>query len=135
MEGGAIEHPNVAIVRSSFAKTMEGDIPGAKASWAPGARYHAFDAEAIEPRDVLDIEEIVRSGQELLARHDNEIVDIRPVGDELVVLQLRVTATSRTGKDMQAEYLIVLCVRDGLIQWACDFIDRSIQAFLDDAWS
>lgn len=129
------EHPNVGIVRASFLRTAAGDLPGAMVYWAPGAQYHAFDADAVESRDLHEVADVVRSGQELLAQHENEIIEIRAIGDELVTLHLRVRAVSRAGREMVAEYLIVLNVRDGKIHWACDFIDKSIQSFLDEAWS
>jgi ketosteroid isomerase-like protein len=129
------EHPNVTLVRANLAKVTTGDVAGAMRDWAPGGRYHAFDADGVESRDLSDVADVVSTGQRLLEHHENEIVEIRAIGDELVALQLRVHATSRAGRTMSAEYLIVLNVRDGKIRWACDFIDTAIQSFLDEAWS
>jgi ketosteroid isomerase-like protein len=135
MEPDGPEHPNVALVRANLAKVMAGDIDGALEDWAEGGRYHAFDADGIESRDISGVAEIVTAGRRLLEHHENELVEVRAIGDELVSLHLRVHARSHTQRTMSAEYLIVLNVRDGKIRWACDFIDTSIQAFLDEAWS
>jgi ketosteroid isomerase-like protein len=129
------EHPNVAIVRRSLLEIARGEIGAAMEDWAPDARYHAFDADGVESRDVHRAEQVVAMGQRLLAHHDNDVVDIRPVGDELVLLQMRTRAVSRSGRRLTSEFLIVVSVRDGKIRWACDFIDSALQAFLDDAWS
>lgn len=131
----AAEHPNVTLVRDNFIKITTGEIASAMQDWEVGARYHAFDANGVESTEIHAVDEVRRTGQQLLEHHENEIVDIRAVGSELVVLQLRVTAVSHSQREMEAEYLIVLNVRDGKIHWACDFIDNSIQAFMDEAWS
>jgi ketosteroid isomerase-like protein len=129
------EHPNVTLVRASLAKLTAGDVAGAMRDWAPEGRYHAFDAEGMESTDLRDLTDVMVAGQRLFEHHENHIVAITAVGDELVSLHLRAHAVSKTGATMTAEYLIVLSVRDGKIRWACDFIDSAIQSFLDEAWS
>ncbi|MCU1504798.1 MAG: hypothetical protein JWM12_4152 [Ilumatobacteraceae bacterium] len=129
------EHPNVTLVRANFAKITSGDVAGAMADWDRDGRYHAFDADGVESRDLSDVTDVVTAGQRLLEHHENEIIEARAIGEELVSLHLRVHATSRAGRTMTADYLIVLNVRSGKIRWACDFIDTTIQTFLDEAWS
>jgi ketosteroid isomerase-like protein len=135
MEARREEHPNVAIVRESLASVAAGDVERAMRSWEPGGRYHAFDAEGVESTDLRDVTDVMSAGQRLFRHHENEVIEITPIGDELVSLHLRVHATSRNGRSMSGEYLIVLSVQNGKIRWACDFIDSAIQSFLDDAWS
>lgn len=135
MGDAATEHPNVTLVREAFMRSAAGDIDGAMTFWAPGARYHAFDANGVQSTDIDDAGDVMRSGRRLLEDHRNEIVEIRAIGDELVMMHLHADAVSHAGEQMHADYLLVLCVRDGAIHWGCDFIDRSIQDFLDNAWS
>ena len=123
------------VVLDSLAKVATGDIDGAMSCWVPGGRYHAFDAEGVESTELRDATDVMSIGRQLLERHENEVVAVTPVGNELVVAHLRVHAVSKSGGTMSAEYVIVLSVRDGKIRWACDFIDSAIQTFLDDAWS
>lgn len=135
MDAQGDEHPNVTVVLDSLARVAAGDIDGAMRSWAPGGRYHAFDAEGVESTELRDVTDVMSIGRQLFEHHENEVIAITPVGDELVVTHLRVHAVNKSGGTMSAEYVIVLSVRDGKIRWACDFIDSAIQSFLDDAWS
>ncbi len=135
MGDAGAEHPNVALVREAFARSAAGDIDGAMSYWADGARYHAFDANGDQSTDIDDAGEVMRTGQRLLEDHHNAIVEIRAIGDELVMMHLHADAVSRSGEQMHGDFLVVVCVRAGRIRWGCDFIDSSIQNFLDKAWS
>jgi ketosteroid isomerase-like protein len=134
----ADEPPHVLTVRRALEAMAAGDIEGTMSMWAPGFVYYGFDADGshreIRGRD--EFVEMFTGLQELFDEHEYEIVDLRGIGAELVVAHIRShDVARRTGTDHVAEYLMVLQVRDGKLRFACDFIDSSIQDFLDEAWS
>jgi ketosteroid isomerase-like protein len=134
----ADEPPHVQTVRRALEVMAEGDVEGTMSMWAPDFVYYAFDADGShrEVRGRDEFVEMFTGLQELFQEHQYEIVELRPVGAELVVAFLRShDVARRTGTDHIAEYLMVLQVRDGKLRFACDFIDSSIQDFLDEAWS
>lgn len=115
-----------------------GDIEQMFEMWEPDFVYYGYDAEA-RPRECRgrdDFAELLGVGQQLLERHENEIVDLRAVGAEFVVAHLRSHSVARNSQSNQdADFLMVLHVRNGKIHFAVDFIDSTIQDFLDSAWS
>lgn len=129
--------PNVQTVRRAFELVAAGDMEGSFACWSPEIIYHAFDADGNnkECRGRDELLEMFAGLQRLFEHHDVEVVNLRGVGPELVVAELRNHSVDRKHRDHVSDYLIVLGVRDGLIQFAADFIDSSIQEFLDSAWS
>ncbi|MGE0000120.1 MAG: nuclear transport factor 2 family protein [Ilumatobacteraceae bacterium] len=134
----ADEPPHVRTVRLALEAMAVGDIERTMSMWAPGFVYYGFDADGshreIRGRD--EFVEMFTGLQELFQEHQYEIVELRGVGAELVVAHIRShDVARRTGTGQVADYLMVLQVRDGKLRFACDFIDSSIQDFLDDAWS
>jgi len=132
------EPPHVRVVRAALEVMSRGDIEATMAMWAPDFVYYGFDADGshreIRGRD--EFVEMFTGLQELFEEHQYEIVDLKGVGKELVVAHIRSHDVARnTGTPNVADYLMVLQIRDGKIRFACDFIDSSIQGFLDDAWS
>jgi ketosteroid isomerase-like protein len=132
------EPANVSVVRRALEMIAAGDIEAMFELWEADFVYYGFDAEA-RPRECRgreDFGELFGVGQRLLERHENEIVDLRAVGTEFVVAHIRSHAVARNSQRNQvADFLLVLHVRNGKIHFACDFIDSSIQDFLDSAWS
>lgn len=63
------------------------------------------------------------AGQDLLKEHENELVDLRAVGEELVVAHVRTRAVAKNRDSIVSEYVMVFRVRRGRILWGCDFID------------
>jgi ketosteroid isomerase-like protein len=134
----ADEPPHVRTVRLALEAMAVGDIERTMSMWAPEFVYYGFDADGshreIRGRD--EFVEMFTGLQELFQEHQYEIVELRGVGAELVVAHIRShDVARRTGTGQVADYLMVLQVRDGKLRFACDFIDSSIQDFLDDAWS
>ena len=132
------EQPAVALVREAFELAASGDVDAMFELWAPDFAYHGVDAEgrisSVQGREELVA--VMASGERMLASHENRLVELRAVGSELVVAFVHVSAVARnTGVTQDADYVLVVHVRDGRLTWACDFIDSSIQEFLDRAWS
>jgi ketosteroid isomerase-like protein len=134
----ADEPPHVQTVRRALEAMAHGDIEGTMSMWAPGFVYYGFDADGshreIRGRD--EFVEMFTGLQQLFQEHQYEIVNLTGVGSELVVAHIRShDVARRTGTGHVADYLMVLQVRDGQLRFACDFIDSSIQDFLDEAWA
>lgn len=131
------EKRNEELVRQAFEATRQGDPQVMLSFWHEGFRYYAFDAEGTPKvcRSSGEFAEIVLAGQHLLEEHENELVDLLSVGEELVVAHVRTTALAKNQDSIVSEYVMVFRVGHGRILWGCDFIDGRLQAFLDAAWS
>lgn len=132
------EPAHVGVVRTALELMAADDLEHARQYWSPDFAYYGFDADGghRESRGAEEFIEMFTGLRRLFERHEYEIVDLRGIGDELVVAHLIThDVARRTHVGHDAEYLMVLRVRAGRIHFACDFIDSSIQDFLDDAWS
>jgi ketosteroid isomerase-like protein len=133
------DHPNVAIVRRGLDDAARGDIDAELELWDDEAAYFAFDDSADAPAEVrgrTEIQDMMLVGHKIMQHHWYDIVDVRPVGDELVVAHLRVhSSAAKSPETAIGDYLGVYRIKDGRVEMACDFIDRDVRQFLDDAWS
>jgi ketosteroid isomerase-like protein len=132
------EHPNVALIRTAFEHLTAGDVQGVISLWDADLSYYAFDpsGEPVSCRGRDEFVELVWSGRALFSEHVNTAMDIRAVGDELVVAVVRSQSkAASTGEALEADFLMVFRIEDGRIVMGCDFIDGTIQAFMERAWS
>jgi len=132
------EHPNVTLVRRALDLVAAGDPEGVLALWADDMAYFAFD-EAGRPAEFhghSEFLDVMRTGRQMMREHTYEIIDIRPVGDELVVAHLRTNATSsRTGRTVSGDYLGVYRVQDGHLAMGCDFVNHETGALMEENWA
>lgn len=129
---------NVALVLQGFEYVHAGDVERMAAMWSDDVAYYAFDAhgQAAEYHGRQEALEIWRAGQALMGPHTYELVDVRGVGSELVIVQARIHATDRnTGESTVGDYVSVYAIRDEKIVSCCDFIDNATESVLDGAWS
>ena len=132
------EHPNVALVRKCLDHVASGDMEGVAAMWSDKLSYFAFD-ETGPPAEIQGREEfldMMRNGRQMVGEHAYDILDIRAVGDELVVAHLRMHATSsRTGQKLTTDYLGVFRVQDERLVMGCDFLNRETAQFMEELWA
>jgi len=132
------EHPNVTLLRRALELVAAGEAEGVLALWADDMAYFAFD-ESGRPgvfhgrSEFLDM---MRTGRQMMREHSYEIIDIRPIGDELVVAHLRTNATSsRTGRTVSGDYLGVYRVQSGQLVTGCDFVNHETEALMEETWA
>lgn len=129
---------NVALLLRGFEYVRDGDLERMAAMWSDDVVYYAFDAhghaaEYSGPEEAL---QIALAGQSLMGPHSYELLDVRAVGSELVIVQARIHATRQdSGEPLEGDYVGVFRVRDDKIVACCDFIDGVTQSVLDGAWS
>jgi ketosteroid isomerase-like protein len=132
------EHPNVALVREAFRHIANGDLGRMAECWDDNISYYAFDASghAAEYNGREEAMDIVRAGQQLVKEHTYELVDLRAVGSELVIVQAKVHLVAANAKDaVDTDFVGVFRVKGGKIVSGCDFIDSTTEHLLDSAWS
>jgi ketosteroid isomerase-like protein len=132
-----VEHPNVALVRRGLEEVARGELDAVLALWADEFVYYAFDSVG-PPAEVTSREEFVNmmvTGRKMSV-HSYEILDLRAVGQELVVAHMRVHMTAtKTAESTTGDYLGVYRISEGKIVMGCDFVDGGLQQFLDGVWS
>jgi ketosteroid isomerase-like protein len=132
------EHPNVALVRKALEHVAQSDAEGVVGMWSDDMSYYAFD-ESGPPAEFLGHDEfldMMRNGRKMMRDHSYEIIDIRPVGEELVVAHLRMHATSsRTGESVVGEYLGVYRIRNGQLVMGCDFVNPETEKLMEETWA
>ncbi len=131
------EHPNVALVRRGLEEVARGELDAILSLWADEFVYYAFDSVG-SPAEVTSREEFVDmmvTGRKM-SEHTYEIVDLRSVGQDLVVAHMRVHMTAtKTAESTTGVYLGVYRILEGKIVMGCDFVDGGLQQFLDGVWS
>jgi ketosteroid isomerase-like protein len=130
------EHPNVALVRQALEYVARGDLEAVLTLWGGESSYYALDSVGppaeISGRD--EIMDMMLTGRKL-GDHWYETVDLRAVGDEIVVAHMRVHFTAgNTGETVVGDYLGVYRVQGSKIVMGCDFVDSGVQQFLQETW-
>lgn len=136
----AAEHPNAAFVRRALELVSGGDadVDAVLEMWSDDIAYYAFDSAG--PPAVLssreELTDMMLTGRKMMSAHTYDIVDVRAVGEELVVAQMRMHMTAaRSGETVVGDYLGVYRVKHGRIVAACDFLDEPAQEFMEHAWA
>jgi len=135
------DHPNVEsnveLVRRCFDALARNDDETLLALHDENVSYYAFDAAGppTECRSRAEFEEMLHVGRTLFKEHSTELLDTHPVGDELVVAEVRSHSTdAKTGVKADSDFVMVFRVRNGRIVSACDFIDSAATEFMESAW-
>jgi ketosteroid isomerase-like protein len=131
------EHPNVALVRRGIDCVTRGDREALIALWSEDMTYYAVDEDGppaeLHGRD--EFLDMMINGDTMVPKRGYEVVDLRPVGSDLVVAHLRLNATSaRTGHSITADYVGIFRVKDGELVEGWDFVSHETQLFLAESW-
>ncbi len=123
---------NVELVKKGFAAYDAGDLDTVIAMWHPDVLYHGFNAEGeraeYRGRDAF-FGMLIQAGA-LLEENVNEIVSAQPVGDEIVVVQVRGKRRAKGDKETTfIDYVMVLRIENGQVTHGTDMVDSKDEAF------
>lgn len=125
-------HPNVAMVRSGFEALGAGDLDTVVNQYAPDLKYYGGDQHG-RAREFNSRDEFFGMAIEAMTLNDefsNELVEAFAVGEELVMAHVRAHRRSRSNGDvLDADYVMVLRIEDGVITRGVDLIDSMAERY------
>ena len=125
-------HPNVELIRRSFAAMASGDMATVLEVFSPDLAYFGADQtgqfRTFDSRD--EFFGMVLEGMALNSRFENELADAFAVGDSLVMAHVRGhRAPASGGVPTTFDYVMVLRLDNGVVTRATDLIDADFERY------
>jgi ketosteroid isomerase-like protein len=129
---------NVDLVRRGLDCVARGDVDGLIALWSEDMTYYAIDEDGppTELHGRKEFLDMMENGHMMVPTHTYDVIDVRPAGSDLVVVHLRLHATSaRTGQSIEGDYVGIFRIKDGQLVEGWDFVSHETQLFLAQCWA
>ncbi len=123
---------NVELVRRGFAAYDAGDLDTVIEMWHPDVVYHGWsvDGERKEFRGRDAFFGMLMEAVTKLDENKQDLVSITPVGDEIVMCQLRGHRRAKGSSETKTyDFVMVLRLQDGQVIHGSDMADSKAESF------